>query len=349
MRLADGTLIGEGRPCFVIAEAGVNHNGEVQLAHDLVDVAAEARADAVKFQTFDPAALSGEAAETAPYQVRTTGLRSQRGMLESLTLPASAWAELRDHAAERGLVFLSTPFDVGSAELLLDLGVPALKVPSGELDNLPFIRSLARLDRPLLISTGMGTLDEVKAALDAAAEAPGTALFHCVTAYPTPAGDANLLAIRTLRQQFEVPVGWSDHTVGPVTAVASVALGAALIEKHLTLDRGMAGPDHEASEDPGSFAFFVEAVREAETALGDGVKRPRPSEEPNRIAARRSWHAARDLATGTTLADADVVALRPATGLSPSVPVAGLTLVRDVAAGAVITAADLTSRPDAQR
>jgi len=334
--------IGAGRPAFLIAEAGVNHNGDVDLAHRLVAVAAAAGADAVKFQTFDPALLVAAGAAAAPYQREATGTASQRALLEGLSLPPGAWRELRDHADDLGLVFLSTAFDLASADLLADLGVPAFKVPSGELTNLPLIAALAGYGRPLLISTGMGTLAEVDAALQAAAAAPARVLFHCVSAYPTPVADSNLRAIATMRARFGVPVGWSDHTQGALTATVAVALGASLIEKHVTLDRALPGPDHAASEDPDGLAAYVAAVRAAEAALGDGVKRPQPSEQPNRVHARRSLHAARDLPAGAVLTGDDVVALRPARGLSPATEVTGLRLARPVAAGAVLTADDVT-------
>lgn len=337
----EGRLIGPGQPCFVIAEVGVNHNGDAALAHRLVDVAAEAGADAVKFQTFEPDLLVTPDAEAAPYQTRATGADSQRRMLESLVLPVGAWAELAVHARARGLVFLSTAFDLPSADLLGELGLPAFKVPSGELTNLPFLRALAARGLPLLVSTGMSTLEEVALALQAAAAAPAVCLFHCVSAYPAPEADANLRAIATLRERFAVPVGWSDHSGDAVTAVAAVALGAALLEKHITLDRTMPGPDHAASSDPEQFAAYLSAVRTTEAALGDGVKRPRPSEEENRVHARRGLHAARALRTGDALNAADVVALRPATGLSPGTALDGLRVVRDVPAGAPLRAADI--------
>jgi N,N'-diacetyllegionaminate synthase len=262
-------------------------------------------------------------------------------MLEALVLPDGAWRGLAERAAARGLVFLSTAFDARSLELLEDLGVPAHKVPSGELTNLAFVRELASRGRPLLVSTGMATEEEVAAALHAATAAPGVALLHCVTAYPTPVADANLRAIPTLAARFGVPVGWSDHTAGAVTAVAAVALGATVLEKHLTLDRGRPGPDHAASSDPEGFTAYVDAVRDAEAALGDGRKRPAAAEEENRRAARRSWHARRALAVGEVLADGDVEALRPATGLAPDVPVVGRRVARPVVAGAPLRAEDL--------
>jgi N,N'-diacetyllegionaminate synthase len=336
--LVGGRVIGGHAPCLVVAEAGVNHNGDVGIAHRLVDAAAAAGADAVKFQTFDPSLLTSAAAAAAPYQVRRTGEDSQARMLAALTLPSSAWSELAAHARERRLVFLSTPFDLASAELLCALDVPAFKVPSGELNNLPFIRALAGRGLPLLISTGMGTLEEVAQALDAAAAAPGVALFHCVSAYPAPITEANLRVIPAMWERFGVPVGWSDHTRGEVTAVAAVALGAALLEKHLTLDRTMTGPDHAASADPDELSAYVAAVRATEAACGDGVKRPVPSEKENR---RHALHAARDLDAGHVLAAADVITLRPAVGLPPGTLVDGLVLRRRLPAGAPITATDV--------
>lgn len=340
VHVGTGTL-GAGKRCFVIAEVGVNHNGDPRIAHQLIDVAAQTGADAVKFQTFDPSALVTREAGTAPYQERTTGASSQHAMLEALVLPSAVWSELSDHASERGLVFLSTAFDLPSADLLVQLGVPALKVPSGELDNTPFIAALAQHGLPLLVSTGMGTGDEVAAALTAAAAAPAVALFHCVSAYPAPARECNLRAVPAMKQRFGVPVGWSDHTEGHDSAVAAVALGADLLEKHITLDRSLPGPDHAASSDPEQFAGYVAAVRSTEAALGDGEKQPVPSEEQNRRHARRSLHAARALRVGSPLTAGDVTALRPAVGLSPGTSLHGLTLTRDVAAGQPITADDV--------
>ncbi|HEX2163260.1 MAG TPA: N-acetylneuraminate synthase family protein [Thermoanaerobaculia bacterium] len=332
--------VGPGEPCLVIAEAGVNHDGDPALAHRLVDVAAAAGADAVKFQTFRPEGLVSDEAAAAPYQ-RRSGAVSQREMLARLTLPESAWAELAAHAGERGLLFLSTAFDLASLDLLLAVGVSALKAPSGELDNLPFLAELARRGLPLLVSTGMGTLDEVAAAVDAAAAAPGLALLHCVTAYPAPVEESNLLAIPAMAGRFGVPVGWSDHTEGSVTAVAAVALGAAVLEKHFTTDRRRPGPDHAASAEPDELAAYVAAVRAAEASLGDGIKRPVPSERENLRFARRSHHAARELAPGETIAAADVALLRPADGLPPAAKVVGRVVARPVAAGRPLCAEDL--------
>jgi N-acetylneuraminate synthase/N,N'-diacetyllegionaminate synthase len=333
--------VGGGHPCLVIAEAGVNHDGDAGLAHRLVDLAADAGADAVKFQTFAPELLVSATAAAAPYQSRRAGAERQRQMLAALVLPAGAWRELAAHAAERDLLFLSTAFDLPSAELLADLGMPALKVPSGELDHLPFLRALAGRGLPLLVSTGMATLEEVDRAVQAAAGAPGLCLLHCVSAYPAPVAEANLRAIPALAARHGLPVGWSDHTRGATTALGAVALGAALLEKHVTLDRTLPGPDHAASADPEEFAAYVAEVRALEAALGDGRKRPTPSEEENRVPARRSLHAARDLRAGQALRPGDVVALRPATGLPPGTAAEGLRLLRDVPGGAPLTAADV--------
>lgn len=328
---------------YVIAEAGVNHDGDPELAHRLVDVAAESRADAVKFQTFSPARLVSSAAATTPYQRDRGGSADQRSLLEALTLPESAWAELRDHARSTGVEFLSTPFDLASAERLVSLGLPALKVSSGELTNTPFLRELAQLGVTLLVSTGMGTGDEVAAAVDACSSAPGLALFHCVSAYPAPVHECNLLAIPRLTERHGVPVGWSDHTTGLTTALGAVALGAPLLEKHVTIDRTRPGPDHAASLEPDQLREYVTAAKELATALGDGVKARMPSEEENAALVRRSWHAAADLPAGATVTDADVVLLRPEGGAEPSVVLVGRVLRRDVRAGSPVGAADLVS------
>lgn len=337
--------VGDGAPCLVIAEAGVNHNGDIALAHKLVDAAADAGADVVKFQTFDPDALAAAAAPTATYQSAATGDTSQLEMLRRLVLPASAWRELSAHAAERGLRFLSTPFDRASAELLDALGVAAFKVPSGELTNLPFLADLAARGRPLLISTGMATLAEVGDALLTvrAAGAPPVALLHCVSQYPAPLDACNLAAIATLRAAFGVPAGWSDHTPGGLASIAAVAAGASLIEKHLTIDCRLPGPDHAASLEPTEFAQLVRDIRAVERMRGDGVKRPAACELETRGVARRSLHAVRDLAPGERLRPEDVVALRPGTGLPPRVrdAVVGRALRVGVTAGTMLEEAHL--------
>lgn len=329
----------------VIAEAGVNHNGDVQLAHRLVDAAAEVGADVVKFQTFDPEALAAFDAPTAEYQ-RTAGEGAgQRDMLARLALPAEAWAALQRHAAERGLTFLSTPFDDGSAELLDRLDVPAFKVGSGELTNTPFLERLARRGRPILLSTGMADMVEVAAAVDAIelAGSGGLALLHCVSAYPTQPEHANLRAIGTLRAAFAVPVGWSDHTPGTELPMLAVAAGASVIEKHLTLDRSLRGPDHAASLDPAAFTAMVAGVRLAEVALGDGIKQPVDAERAVAAVARRSLHWSRSVPAGEAVAVDDLVAVRPGTGLSPARAgdVVGRRTARAVDAGRLVVDDDL--------
>jgi N-acetylneuraminate synthase/N,N'-diacetyllegionaminate synthase len=312
-------VLGEG-PAFVIAEAGVNHNGDLDLAHRLVDAAADAGADAVKFQTFRTDALVSGTAPKARYQVETTGgAESQRAMLARLELTADAHAGLREHATRRGLVFFSTPFDEASADLLDGLDVALLKVPSGELTNLPLLRHVAAKGRPVLLSTGMSTLDEVATAVDTirAAGDPPLAILHCVSAYPAPVEDTNLRAIDALRARFGCPVGLSDHSLGLEIALAAVARGATVLEKHLTLDRALPGPDHRASLTPADFAALVRGVRAVEAALGDGDKRPMPSEIDTRAVARRSLVAARALPAGHRLARADVAIKRPGTGIAP--------------------------------
>jgi N-acetylneuraminate synthase/N,N'-diacetyllegionaminate synthase len=331
----------DGKACRVVAEVGVNHNGSPDLAHQLIDVAADCGADAVKFQTFEPAAVTSSRAGTAPYQRQGGSRRSQLEVLSVLTLQQSVWAELASHAAEREVVFLSTPFDLASLEMLIALGVRALKVPSGELDNLPFIRRVADCGLPMIISTGLGTLDEVSAAVRAAAVAPAIALLHCVTAYPAPTEASNLLAIPSMEQIFGIPVGWSDHTKGSLTAIAAVALGASILEKHVTIGHDLPGPDHAASADPAEFADYVMNVRATERALGDGRKVPTQAEEANRCFVRRSYHACRDLRAGETIAEGDVQLLRPADGLSATAAVVGRVAARSVLAGEPIKATDL--------
>lgn len=336
-----GRWLDDDAPCYVIAEIGVNHNGNEAMGHQIIDVAADAGADAVKFQTFDPALVASAGAALAPYQSRTISSVSQRDMLQALVLPRQAWSELAEHARRRHLTFLSTAFDLPSLAILEDLDIPALKVPSGELTNAPFIQALASTGRPLLISTGMAALDEVQRALDAAAGARSVCLLHCVSAYPAPIGESNLRAIATMRERFSVPVGWSDHTEGTVTGVAAVTIGAVLLEKHLTLNRSLSGPDHAASANPETFRAYVRAIREAESALGDGDKRPMPSEQENRVHARRGLHTARRLKVGQPIDAADLVCVRPATGLAPGTPLAGLRVRRNLPAGVPLTEHDV--------
>ncbi len=312
--------IGDGST-YVIAEAGVNHNGRPELAHRLVDAAADAGADAVKFQTFDPAALAAPGAERAAYQVASgDGATDQRDMLAALVLPRDTWAALQAHAHARGIEFLSSPFDDESVELLERLGVPAFKVGSGELTNLPFIARVARYGRPLIISTGMASMNEVADAVDTVVSAgdPPLVLLHCVSNYPAEPADADLRAIETMRRAFEVPVGWSDHMVGIEASLAAAALGAAVIEKHLTLDRELPGPDHRASLEPDAFRAMTIGIRVVEDALGNGVKTPAATEADIARVARRSLHWRQAVSAGTVIELGHLEALRPGTGIEPA-------------------------------
>ena len=324
--------IGGGERCFIIAEAGVNHNGDGGLAHRLVDAAADAGADAVKFQTFDPDQLVSRADE------------AQLEMARTLVLPHEVFEQLSRHATERHLMFLSTPFDEGSADFLDSLGVPAFKVPSGEITNLPFLAHIARKGKPMLISTGMSNLPEVVDALDIvrAEGNPPVALFHCVTHYPADPGECNLRAMATMRSLLHAPVGWSDHSEGISLSVAAVAVGAELLEKHFTLDRSLPGPDHKASLEPGELCALVRAIRATEAAIGDGSKEPVTSELAIALRARRSLHAARILEAGHVLAISDLVLLRPGTGIpaSRAVLLVGRRMKAPTPAGALLSEAD---------
>ena len=342
--LADRSIGATGSGVLVIAEAGVNHDGDVDVAHRLVDAAADGGADAVKFQTFVPDALASATAPTAAYQRAGDQGEDQRTMLERLALPADAWPALQRHALDRGIVFLSTPFDDASADLLDAMDVPGFKVGSGELTNLPFLVRLARRRRPMIVSTGMATMAEVAAAVDAirATGLAELALLHCVSAYPAQPGDANLAAMRTMREAFGLQTGWSDHTPGIELPVAATALGASIIEKHLTLDRSRRGPDHAMSLEPPEFRAMVAAIRTTAVAVGDGNKVPTAAEREIAAVARRSLHWARDLAAGQTIDEADLVAQRPGTGISPARlhELVGRRTARAVTGGAMAQDAD---------
>lgn len=333
----EATRIGDGR-CFVIAEAGVNHNGRVDLAEALVDAAADAGADAVKFQTFDPQLLASPAAGKAYYQRVTTGdSGGQREMLASLTLPADAYPALKRRAEKRNVIFLSTPFDDQSLDFLVALGVGAIKIGSGDLTNHLLLARAAEKGIPLMLSTGMATVAEVDAAVAAISEngSPPLILLHCVSRYPAEAGECNLRVIPALKERFGVPVGWSDHAQGTEVSVAAVALGADVVEKHLTLDRSMAGPDHAASLEPAEFRALTLGIRDVSSALGNGIKAPTAGEMEMKVVARRALHAQHDLLAGHELARDDLIALRPGDGIAPDrvKQLLGRRLTRSVAAG----------------
>lgn len=312
--------VGPGYPCFVIAEAGVNHNGDINMAKQLVDVASEVGADAIKFQTFKAERLVTRDAPKANYQRQTTGTQeSQFEMLRRLELSEDAHAELVAYCKKRGLLFMSTPFDEGSADLLADLGIPVYKIPSGEITNIPYLKHVASKGRPLIVSTGMSYLGEVEKAVRAIESTGNTqfVLLHCVSNYPAAPEDINLSAMKTMATAFNTLVGYSDHTEGLEIAFASVAMGACVLEKHFTLDRELPGPDHRASIEPEQFAALIQGVRSIETALGDGRKQPAASEANTASVARKSLVAATALKAGTVITEEMVAIRRPGTGLLP--------------------------------
>lgn len=309
--------------CVVIAEAGVNHNGDIALAHRLVDVAADAGTDVVKFQTFRADAIATGSAPKAAYQNRTTGEGSQVEMLRRLELSEAAHRELKQHAEERGLLFASTAFETEGVDFLVGLGVPFLKVPSGEITNYPLLAHIASKQCPVILSTGMSTLTEVQRAVRWLGDGPrpserlpALTVLHCVTAYPAPSDQLNLRCVQTLADDIGVPSGYSDHSLGIEMSIAAVALGASVIEKHFTLDRGLRGPDHAASLEPGELATMVAAIRGVAVALGDGVKVPAPCERENIAIARRAIVAARAIHAGEAFSRENLALKRPAMGVS---------------------------------
>lgn len=332
--------------CLVIAEAGVNHNGSIDMALSLIDAAAAAGADIVKFQTFKAKAVVSRFAPKAEYQVDTTGRdESQLEMVRRLELSADDHWRLLRHCESRGIGFLSTPFDIASARFLVqELGLGQLKIPSGEITNAPLLLEMARTDRPVILSTGMSTLGEIEEALGVLAfgylnstiqpsrgafrqayvSDEGQALLrekasllHCTTEYPAPYAETNLAAMDTLRHAFGLPVGFSDHTEGISIPLAAVARGATIIEKHFTLDRTLAGPDHRASIEPAELAAMVAGIRQVEAAIGDGLKRPSASELKNAPIARRSLVAAKNIKAGEKFSENNLAAKRPGNGISP--------------------------------
>jgi N,N'-diacetyllegionaminate synthase len=307
---------------LIIAEAGVNHNGDMALARQLIAEAARAGADLVKFQTFVAGRIISAQAPKADYQKGATDPdESQHDMVRRLELSREDHEALLDECARHGIGFFSTAFDEESFDLLTTLGLKMVKVPSGEITNLPFLRYISRLGMPLVLSTGMANLGEVEAAIEAIEQA-GTpreriTVLHCTTEYPAPMQDVNLRAMASMREAFGVQVGYSDHTTGIEVSIAAVAMGARIIEKHFTLDRGLPGPDHRASLEPDELAAMVAAIRNIERAMGDGIKRPTPSELKNRPIARKSLVARVAIVAGDAFGEHNVVAKRPGTGLSP--------------------------------
>jgi len=308
---------------FIIAEAGVNHNGSLELAKNLVDAAIETGADAVKFQTFKAERIVSKNAEKAAYQIQTTNAtESQLDMIRRLELSTTAHKELLQYCGEKEIQFLSSPFDLESIDLLASLGLTIFKIPSGEITNLPYLRKVGVLKKEIILSTGMADLGEIEDALDVLMEA-GTELenitvLHCNTEYPTPFEDVNIRAMLTIKTAFPgLQVGYSDHTRGIEVSIAAVAMGATIIEKHFTLDKNMEGPDHKASLEPDELKAMVNAIRNIEKALGNGIKKPSPSELKNKAIVRKSIVAERDIRNREAFTEENLTVKRPGTGICP--------------------------------
>lgn len=337
-----GRQIGPGHPCFIIAEAGVNHDGDITEAVRLIDAAVQAGADAVKFQTFVAERLVTVDAPSAPYQRTAPGSpQKQFEMLKPLELSPADHRQLQARCLERGIIFLSTPFDEGSADMLDELSLPAFKISSGDLTNLPLLAHIARKGKPVILSTGMSTLPEIEVAVRTIRDNgdPPMALLHCVSRYPAQPAEVNLRGLQTMAVHFGVPVGYSDHTFGSSVPIAAVALGACILEKHLTTDRRRKGPDHSASMEPDELTELVAGVRTVEAALGDGQKRPVPSEREIAAVARKSIVAAADIPRGVRLTADLLTCKRPGTGLPPAMlaELLGRTTRHAIPAGNLLT------------
>lgn len=336
---------------FIIAEAGVNHNGDIKIAKKLIDVAVDAHADAIKFQTFKAENVVTSSTPKAKYQIKNMGTdESQFEMLKKLELPASDYKELFAYCEEKNIIFMSTPFDEESVDFLDSMGMGILKIPSGEITNKPLLQHIAAKGKPILLSTGMSYLGEVEKAMiwineiwDRLDKKPGLTLLHCVSNYPASEEDSNLLAMKTMEAAFGLPVGYSDHTIGVEIPIAAVAMGAKVIEKHFTLDRNMEGPDHKASLESDELRGMINAIRRVEKALGDGIKKPTNSESELRKVARRSLVLARDVKSGETITANDITIKRPGTGIEPEFLdfIAGMKVEKDIIADSVLKWDDL--------
>ncbi len=307
---------------FIIAEAGVNHNGSVELAKKLIDVASEAGANAVKFQTFKADALVNKSAKKAEYQKQTTNaVETQHEMLKRLELDVETHKELMAYCDAKKIMFLSTPFDHESIELLNDLGLGIFKIPSGEITNLPYLQHIGRLNKEVVLSTGMADIGEIEDALDilvmAGTEKDNITILHANTMYPTPMEDVNLKAMVTIGNTFDIAYGYSDHTLGVEVDIAAVAMGASVIEKHFTLDKKMEGPDHKASLSPDELKAMIAGIRNIELALGSSVKKPSNSEKPNIEIARKSLVAKKAIKEGELFSEDNLAVKRPGNGISP--------------------------------
>lgn len=304
---------------LIIAEAGVNHNGDINLAKKLIEQAAKAGADVVKFQTFKANSCVSVSAKKAKYQLETTAKEeSQLEMIKKLELSYEAHFELMKHCKKHGIAFLSTPFDLESVEFLRGLDLPYFKIPSGEITNLPYLKAVAKCKKKVLLSTGMANLGEIEAALEILRKngTKNITLLHCNTEYPTPFEDVNLNALKTLKEAFKLEVGYSDHTEGIVASLGAVALGAVVIEKHFTLDKTMEGPDHRASLEFEELKALCKGIRELEKALGSGIKKASKSEAKNKIIARKSLVAKREIQKGEKFSEQNLTTKRPGSGIS---------------------------------
>jgi len=312
-------LVGDGEPVFVVAEAGVNHNGSISLGKKLVDAAKKAEADAVKFQTFKTEKVVTKYAKKADYQKLAGPDESQYEMLKKLELKHEEFAELSNYAKKKDIIFLSSAFDKESVDLLDNLGVPAFKVASGEIVNFPLLRHIARKKKPIILSTGMSAIEEIGDALEVIGKegAKEIILLHCVTSYPARIEDANLKTIQTLRKRFKLPVGFSDHTLGITVPVAAAALGAVLIEKHFTLDKKLPGPDHKASLEPDELKEMIAAIKDAKKALGTGIRRLTKEEKKIKNLVRRSVVAKANIPKGTIITEDMLDTKRPGSGIDP--------------------------------
>lgn len=336
--LVDGSV-------FFIAEAGINHNGNLDRARDLVDVAADSGADAVKFQTYDTDSLVSQNAPAASYQTESTDAETQFEILERNRLTYEEFERLQSYCQSKDVTFLSTPFDRSSADLLAELDVPAMKLGSGELTNHPLLEHVAGLGRPMILSTGMATMDEVEAAVSAVREADPEAriaLLHCTSTYPAPLDVVNLRAMNELAASFDVPVGYSDHTTAVAMPAFATAAGARIVEKHFTLDQSLPGPDHHASLEPAELDRAVALARDAAIARGASTKQPTAEERVMRRTTRKSLHAARPLPAGRVVSADDVAVKRPNDGLPPAAydDVVGRTLSNDVSRDEPLSEAD---------
>ncbi|BAM32062.1 N-acetylneuraminate synthase [Helicobacter cinaedi] len=322
---------------LIIAEAGVNHNGNIDIAKKLVDVAAESGADIVKFQTAKAENVVSRFAKKAEYQIENTGngAESQLEMIQKLVLDDSAWSILIDYCKQKNIKFLSTPFDLESVDLLHNLGLKIFKIPSGEITNLPYLRKIGKYNKQVILSTGMANLGEIESAIavlvDSGTKRENITLLQCNTEYPTPFADVNLKAMKSLKKAFRLPVGYSDHTPGIAIPLAAVGMGAKVIEKHFTLDKNMEGPDHKASLEPCELKAMVQGIREIELALGDGIKQTSASEAKNKPIARKSIVANCAIKKGEILSESNLYTKRPAGGISPMEwdKVIGTKAVRD--------------------